>query len=617
MRGRLNNLIAEDASEAPDVVIGEFVVNNSNAMVLFDSRATSSYVSSAFVSHESLSVTPRGRPLISSSPLGEIHCTWGCKGVSILIGGLEFKADLTILESQGIDVILGMDWLTRYRGVITCSPRSVKLRHPSGHEVEFVPIRSGPAHMLHALEGVPVESVPVVREFMDVFPEELPGLPPDREVEFVIDLLPGTTPISNRHNCMSSIEQEELKKQLAELMEKGFVRPSTSPWGSPVLFVKKKDGLMRMCIDYRELNKVTIKNKYPLPRIDNLLDQLKGAKYFSKIDLRSGYHQMKIREQDIPKTAFVTRHGQFEFTVVAFGLTNAPAYFMNMMNKIFMEELDRFVVVFIDDILVYSKTREEHEKHLRIVLEKLRRNWLYGKFSKCDFWLEEVAFLGHVITAEGVAVDPTKIEAVVNWRQPSNVSEIRSFLGLAEYYRRFIENFSTIAKPLTNLLKNDTKFVWDKKCEKSFQLLKEKLTTTPVLTLPDIHKDFVVYCGASKNGLGCVLMQEGKVVAYASRQLKVHEQNYPTHDLELVAVVHALKIWRHYLIGNKCAVYTDHKSLKYFFTQSELNMRQRHWLELIKDYQLEIHYYPGKANVVADALSRKSYLNHLTGEVLS
>lgn len=268
--------------------------------------------------------------------------------------------------------------------------------------------------MLHALEGVPVESVPVVREFMDVFPEELPGLPPDREVEFVIDLLPGTTPIANRHNCMSSIEQEELKKQLAELMEKGFVRPSTSPWGSPVLFVKKKDGLMRMCIDYRELNKVTIKNKYPLPRIDNLLDQLKGAKYFSKIDLCSGYHQMKIREQDIPKTAFVTRHGQFEFTVVAFGLTNAPAYFMNMMNKIFMEELDRFVVVFIDDILVYSKTREEHEKHLRIVLEKLRRNRLYGKFSKCDFWLEEVAFLGHVITAEGVAVDPTKIEVVVN-----------------------------------------------------------------------------------------------------------------------------------------------------------------------------------------------------------
>jgi len=261
---------------------------------------------------------------------------------------------------------------------------------------------------------------------------------------------------------------------------------------------------------------------------------------------------------------------------------------MNMMNKIFMEELDRFVVVFIDDILVYSKTREEHEKHLRIVLEKLRRNRLYGKFSKCDFWLEEVAFLGHVITAEGVAVDPTKIEAVVNWRQPSNVSEIRSFLGLAEYYRRFIENFSTIAKPLTNLLKNDTKFVWDEKCEKSFQLLKEKLTTTPVLTLPDIHKDFVVYCGASKNGLGCVLMQEGKVVAYASRQLKVHEQNYPTHDLELVAVVHALKIWRHYLIGNKCDIYTDHKSLKYFFTQAELNMRQRRWLELIKDYDLNI-----------------------------
>ncbi|WVZ54712.1 hypothetical protein U9M48_005470 [Paspalum notatum var. saurae] len=299
---------------------------------------------------------------------------------------------------------------------------------------------------------------------------------------------------------------------------------------------------------------------------------------------------MRIRESDIPKTAFVTCYGHHEFTMVSFGLTNASAYFMNMMNMIFMKELDQCVVAFIDDILILSKTREEHEKHLRIVLEKLRENQLYGKFSKCGFWLEKVAFLGHVLTAEGVSVDPEKVEAVTNWRTPRNVSEIRSFLGLAGYYRRFMENFSRIAKPMTGLLKNNVPFEWDDNCEESFKCLKDKLTSTPVLTLPDLHKDFVVYCDASRQGLGCVLMQDNKVVSYASR---------------------------HYLMGNKCKIYTDHKSLKYIFTQTELNMRQKRWLELIKYYELEIHYHPRKANVVADALSRKSYCNLLTSEELS
>jgi hypothetical protein len=292
---------------------------------------------------------------------------------------------------------------------------------------------------------------------------------------------------------------------------------------------------------------------------------------------------------------------------MSFGLTNAPAYFMNLMNKIFMDELDKFVVVFINDILIYSKGIQEHEQHLRVVLEKLRTHRLYAKFSKCEFWLERVAFLGHILTAEGVAVDPEKVEAVSNWQRPTNVSEIRSFLGLAGYYRRFIEGFSKIARPMTELLKKEKKFAWTEGCERSFQELKRRLTTAPVLTLPDIHRDFVIYCDASRQGLGCVLMQDGKVVAYVSRQLKTHERNYPTHDLELAAVVHALKIWRHYLIGNKCEVYTDHKSLKYIFTQPDLNLRQRRWLELVKDYNLEIQYHPGKANVVADALSRKTY----------
>ncbi|WVZ97890.1 LOW QUALITY PROTEIN: hypothetical protein U9M48_043393 [Paspalum notatum var. saurae] len=490
----------------------------------------------------------------------------------------------------------------------------VKLVHPTGQEVEFVPVQSLATHQLYSLVTKTIDEVPVVYEFSDVFPDDMPGLPPDRVVEFGINLVPGTAPIAKAPYRMSGKEYDELKKQLDELLEKGLIRCSVSPWGAPVLFVKKKDGSMRLCIDYRGLNAVTLKSKCPLHQIDDLLDQLKGARYFSKIDLRSGYHQMKIREEDIPKTAFVTRYGHHEFTVVSSGLTNAPAYFMNMMNLIFKEELDQFVVVFTDDILIYSKTREQHEKHLRAVLEKLRRNQLYGKFSKCKFWLEKITLLGH--TTEGVSVDPEKKEAVSNWKTPRNVTEIRSFLGLAKYYRRFIENFSKNAKPMTELLKDKVSFEWNNKHEKSFQCLKDKLTTTPVLTLPDLQKDFVVYCDASRQGLGCVLMQNNHVISYASRQLRVHEENYPTHDLELAAVVHALKIWRHYLLGNKCDIYTDHKRLKYIFTQSELNMRQRRWLELIKDYELEIHYHPGKAIVVADALIRKSYCNLLTGEEL-
>jgi hypothetical protein len=272
-----------------------------------------------------------------------------------------------------------------------------------------------------------------------------------------------------------------------------------------------------------------------------------------------------------------------------------------------LEELDKFVIVFIDDILIYSKSREDHECHLRIVLGRLRAHQLYAKLSKCEFWLENIAFLRHILTAEGIEVDPSKVEAVSKWKQPSNVSEVRSFLGMAGYYRCFIKGFSSIARPMTELRKKDNKFVWTSKCEETFQFIKKKLTTAPVLTLPDIHRELIIFCDASRQGLGCVLMQNEKVISYASRLLKSHEQNYPTHDLELAAIMHALKIWRHYLIGNKCHIFTDHKSLKYIFTHLDLNLRQRRWLELIKDYDLEIHYHPGKANVVADALSRKPF----------
>jgi hypothetical protein len=282
------------------------------------------------------------------------------------------------------------------------------------------------------------------------------------------------------------------------------------------------------------------------------------------------------------------------------------------MNSVFMPELDKFVVVFIDDILIYSKNEEEHAKHLRIVLTRLREHQLYAKFIKCAFWLEEIQFLGHVLSANGIAVDPSEVKDILEWKPPTIVHQVRSFLGLAGYYRRFIPDFSKIVKPITSLLNNDTKFNWSL----AFEQLKVLLTTAPVLAQPDIEKPFDVYYDASGSGLGCVLMQEGRVIAYASRQLHRHEEHYPTHDLELAVVVHALKIWRQFLLGNICHIYTDHKSLKYIFTQSELNTRQRRWLELIKDYELEIHYHPGKANVVADALSRKASCHCLTVRTL-
>ncbi|WVZ56830.1 hypothetical protein U9M48_007306 [Paspalum notatum var. saurae] len=522
-----------------------------------------------------------------------------------------------VLPQLGIDVILGMEWLKQHNAMIDVGSRTVQLRSSSGTDVIIhVPLHKHVSPTVNVAEtqteAQALAKIPVACEYPDVFPEELPGLPPDRDVEFRIDLVPGTAPVSKRPYRMAPDELKELKTQLQEQLDKGFIRPSSSPWGCPALFVEKKDqGGKRLCVDYRPLNAVTVKNKYPLPHNDILFDQLGGATVFSKIDLRSGYHQIKVREEDIPKTAFSTRYGLYEYLVMSFGLTNAPAFFMYLMNSVFMNELDKFVVVFIDDILVYSKNEKEHEEHLRIVLSRLREHKLYAKFSKCAFWLKEVAFLGHILSAKGVAVDPSKVEDVLNWKQPQTVTEIRSFLGLAGYYRRFIKDFSKIAKPMTALTQKNAKFAWSPKCEEAFGTLKKLLTSAPVLAQPDITKPFDVYCDASGSGLGCVLMQEGRVIAYASCQLRKHEVNYPTHDLELLAVVYALKKWRHYLLGNTCRIYTDHKSLKYIFTQPELNMRQRRWLELIKDYDLEVHYHPGKANVVADALSRKAHCNFI------
>ncbi|GJR73355.1 putative reverse transcriptase domain-containing protein [Tanacetum coccineum] len=539
------------------------------------------------------------------------------------------------IELGSFDAIIGMDWLAKYQAVIVCAEKIVRI--PWGNEtliihddgsnqgnVTRLNIISCTKTLKYMKKGFPIflahitakevedkskekrlEDVQIVQDFPEVFPEDLPGLPPTRQVDFQIDLVPGAAPVARAPYRLAPSEMKELSEQLKELSDKGFIRPSSSPWGAPVLFVKKKDGSFRMCIDYRELNKLTVKNRYPLPRIDDLFDQLQGSSVYSKIDLRSGYHQLRVREEDIPKTAFRTRYGHYEFQVMPFGLTNAPAVFMDLMNRVCKPYLDKFVIVFIDDILIYSKNKEEHEEHLKQILELLKKEELYAKFSKCEFWIPKVQFLGHVIDSEGIHVDPAKIESIKDWTSPKSPTEIRQFLGLAGYYRRFIEGFSKIAKPMTKLTQKKVKFEWGDKQEAAFQLLKQKLCSAPILALPEGSEDFIAYCDASKKGLGAVLMQREKVISYASRQLKIHEKNYTTHDFRTRCSVFALKIWRHYLYGTKCTVFTDHKSLQHILDQKELNMRQRRWLELLSDYDCDIRYHPGKACPFADALSRK------------
>ncbi|GJY71144.1 putative reverse transcriptase domain-containing protein [Tanacetum coccineum] len=535
------------------------------------------------------------------------------------------------IELGSFDAIISIDWLAKYQAVIKIvripwrnktliihgdgsNPgNATRLNIISCTKTQKYMQKGFPIFLAHVTakevkdksEKKRLKGVPIVRDFPEVFPEDLPGLPLTRQVEFQIDLVPGAAPVARAPYRLAPSEMKELSEQLKELSYKGFIRPSSSPWGAPVLFVKKKDGSFRMCIDYRELNKLTVKNRYPLPRIDDLFDQLQGSSVYLKIDLRSGYHQLRVRKEDIPKTAFRTRYGHYEFQVMPFGLTNAPAVFMDLMNRVCKPYLDKFVIVFIDDILIYSKNKQEHEEHLKLILELLKKEELYAKFSKCEFWIPKVQFLGHVIDSEGIHVDPAKIESIKDWTSPKSPTEIRQFLGLAGYYRRFIEGFSKIAKPMTKLTQKKVKFVWGDKQEAAFQLLKQKLCSAPILALPEGSEDFIAYCDASKKGLGAVLMQREKVISYASRQLKIHEKNYTTHDLELGAVVFALKIWRHYLYGTKCTVFTDHKSLQHILDQKELNMRQRRWLELLSDYDCDIRYHPGKANVVADALSRK------------
>ncbi|GJR40938.1 putative reverse transcriptase domain-containing protein [Tanacetum coccineum] len=486
-----------------NIVTATFLLNNHYASILFDTGADRSFVSTAFSSQ--IGITPTALDYYYDVELADeriIGLNTILRGCTLNILNHPFNIDLMPVELGSFDTIISMDWLVKYQAIIVYAEKII--------------------HIPWVNETLIVQGDEINQGHEALFPEDLPGLPLTRQVEFQIDLVPGAAPVARAPYRLAPSEMKELSEQLKELSDKGFIRPSSSPWGAP------------------ELNKLTVKNRYPLPRIDDLFDQLQGSSVYSKIDLRSGYHQLRVREEDIPKTAFRTRYGHYEFQVMPFGLTNAPAVFMDLMNQ--------------------------HEEHLKLILELLKKEELYAKFSKCEFWIPKVQFLGHVIDSQGIHVDPAKIESIKDWASPKSPTKIHQFLGLTGYYLRFIEGFLKIAKPMTKLTQKKVKFEW---------------------------------------GLGAVLMQREKVITYASRQLKIHEKNYTTHDLELGVVVFSLKLWRHYLYGTKCTVFTDHKSLQHILNQKELNMRQRHWLELLSDYDCEIRYHTGKENVIADALSRK------------
>ncbi|GKA43340.1 reverse transcriptase domain-containing protein [Tanacetum coccineum] len=522
VRGRAFNVNvnAMEAVQDPNIVTGTFSLNDHFVTVLFDFGADFSFISTEFA--PLLNVRPsivNPGYVIEVADGKKVEVDRIIRDCKLELGGSLFSINLIPLGH----------WLSQHKAVIICHEKVVEIPVEDGrilrvHGERAVGITKA---LKSAKEDEPkLNDISVVREFEDVFLEDLSVLPSQRQVEFHIDLVPGATPIAKSPYRLAPSKMQELSGQLKELQDKGFIRPSHSPWGAPVLFVKKKDGSLRMYIDYRELNKLTVKNRYPLPRIDDLFDQLQGS--------------------------------------------------------VCKPYLDNFVIVFIDDILIYSKTKEDHEVHLGLVLELLRKEKLYAKFSKCEFWLQEVHFLGYVVNQNGIHVDPSKIEAVKNWKTPTTPSEIRSFLGLAGYYRRFIANFSKIAKPLTSLTQKNQKYVWGMKQEEAFQTLKNNLCDVPILTLPDGVEDFVVYCDTSSRIGLCT---------YAKRQ-----------------IMFALKTWRHYMYGTKSVIYTDHKSLQHTFDQKELNMRQRRWIELFSDYECEIRYRPGKANVVVDALSRKERL---------
>ncbi|PKU62169.1 RNA-directed DNA polymerase [Dendrobium catenatum] len=448
----------------------------------------------------------------------------------------------------------------------------------------------------------------ILDEYADLLTDVLPAkLPPERQIQHSIDFVPGAIIPNRPVYRLRPDEQAELKRQVQDLLNRGFVRHSVSPCAVPALLVPKKDGTYRMCIDSRAVNKITVKYRFPIPRIDDMFDQLQGATIFSKIDLRSGYHQIRMKTGDEWKTAFKTHEGLYEWLVMPFGLTNAPSTFMRLMNHILQPFLSKFVLAYFDDVLIYSPNLQDHRTHLKSVFAVLREQQLFVNKEKCQFAVAEISFLGYKLSAEGLHVDWEKIEAVRSWPTPQSFTDVRRFHGLASFYRRFIKNFSSVAAPMTELLKAD-RFVWSPEAQQSFEALKLQLSSAPTLVLPNFSQAFEVECDASNLGVGAVLTQGGHPVAYFSEKLSEARRKYSTYDKEFYAIVRALQHWNHYLLANEFVLYSDHEALRFLNHQKKLKARHAQWSEFLSAFHYVLKHKAGHNNQVADALSRRHLL---------
>ena len=605
-------------------------VNGRQARVLFDSGATASFLSVGFA--RQLGISGMGEP--KTIQLGDRYGTGTTEGdmiVTVRLANCNTRWHCHVFDLHpSYDLILGQDWHLAFKAdlrysdgsvVMRKGKRTVTLRKEMTTE-RSVPkllsvmqlkreLKQGCQPMLVLLQKVeepaqtefPAQMQELGKEFADVFQPTPAGLPPVRDVGHTIPLEPGGKPPFRPLYRLSPLEYEEAKRQITEYLAKGWIEPSSSPFGAPILFVPKKNGQLRMCVDYRALNKVTVKDRYPLPRIDDLFDRLSKARLFSSLDLAQGYHQIRVTAEDVPKTAFRTPFGHYQWRVLSFGLTNAPATFQRLMNNVFKDYLDDFVLVYLDDILIFSKDEEEHKEHLRKVLTVLREHKLFAQPAKCSFFTKEISYLGHLVGEGGLRVDPHKVAAVKDWAVPQDVHQLRSFLGLTNYFRKFLEGYSTIVAPLTSLTKKTEQWKWTQECQRAFEAVKKLLITAPVLALPDPDKAYVVTTDASDYGIGGVLTQEDHPVAFASRKLSPAELNYTTSEKEMLAVVYALMEWRCYLEGKLFTVITDHNPNIYFHTQQHLSRRQARWSELISSFTFDFQYRPGRTNV-ADSLSR-------------
>ncbi|KAK1683724.1 hypothetical protein QYE76_044572 [Lolium multiflorum] len=539
-----------------------------------------------------------------------LACQGVARQVPITIGDEHFSVDCVGINLGCYDFILGIDFLSTLGPILwDFEALSLIFWRAGGRRVQWRGLgSSGPpapqlALMAAALDPTHPLLDDLLQQHSDIFTEPQ-GLPPARACDHRIHLLPGTPPVAVRPYRYPQLQKDELERQVAVMMAQGIIRISTSPFSAPVLLVRKPDGTWRFCIDYRALNAVTSKDKFPIPVVDELLDELHGARFFTKLDLRSGYHQVRMHPEDVPKTAFRTHHGHFEFLVMPFGLSNAPATFQALMNDVLSPYLRRFVLVFFDDILIYSASWAEHLQHVAIVFNELRAHRLHLKRSKCSFGTTSVAYLGHVITAEGVAMDADKVAAVATWPTPQSPRALRGFLGLAGYYRKYIRDFGLIAAPLTRLLRRDA-FAWDTEATEAFQALQRALTTGPVLQMPDFDLPFVVDCDASGIGFGAVLHQGEGPLAFFSRPFATRHLKLAAYERELIGLVQAVRHWRPYLWGRTFRVRTDHYSLKFLLDQRLSTVPQHQWISKLFGFDFTVEYRPGRLNTVADALSRR------------